>query len=102
MPHALISVAITAIALAGCSSGNLRSSKDSDPPEAPPIARPEYDVYAPYGQGNAVWQPPVVDRGGTTVRPNEPWVTIDRPGYEGAPWVTGTTGNNQSKPAGTF
>lgn len=94
--------AIILCTLVGCSSGNLKSSKNYDPPAAPPITRAEYDAYTPCGQVNALWQPPVADRAVTIVRPDEPSVSIDRPDYEGAPWATGTMGNNQSKPAGTF
>src|ERR1700739_2966635 len=86
--------------LAACSSGNVKSAKDYDPPEAPPVVHPTYDPYAAYGQANAIWAPPVFDRAGTAVKPHEPSTSLDRPDYEHAPWATGAAGSSQGAPAG--
>lgn len=88
--------------LAACSSGNLKSTKDNDPPAPPPVHHPTYDPYAAYGQANAIWQPPVFDRAGSIVKPHEPSTSLDRPDYEHAPWATGAAGGAQPAPPGTW
>ncbi len=88
--------------LAACSSGNVQSANDFEAPPAPPVIHPDYDPYAPYGQANATWRPPVFDRRGTIVKPAEPSTQADRPDYEHAPWATGAGGGNVLAPPGTF
>jgi hypothetical protein len=41
------------------------------------------------GDADAIWQPPVADREGTIVKPEEPATDFDRPDYEAVPWATG-------------
>lgn len=90
------------LVLAACSSGNVRSAGADDAPSAPAVQHPDYDPYAAYGEANAVWRPPVVDRNGTIVKPREPAAGLDRPDYENAPWATGSSGGATAVPAGTF
>ena len=99
----LLSFAILslALALAACHSGNLESANDNAPP-APPVQHPNYDPYSAYGQSNATWRPPVADRNGTIVKPNEPSTEAERPDYEHAPWATGAAGGTVFAPPGTF
>jgi hypothetical protein len=96
-----IIIAIAAV-LAGCNPpGNVTSSNTYNPPD-PPVLHPRYDPYAPYGQADAVWVPPVYDRNGTIVAPSEPASQRDRPDYEHARWATGAAGGSQYAPPGTF
>lgn len=88
--------------LSACHSGNLKSAAEYDPPSAPPVIHPEFDPYAPYGQANATWRPPVADRNGTIVKPSEPSSEVGRPDYEHAPWASGAMGSNFLAPPGTF
>jgi hypothetical protein len=95
---------ITSVAvLSACNRpGNVTSVNAYQPPPAPPVLHPLYDPHAPYGQANAIWQPPVYDRNGTIVAPTEPATQALRPDYEHAPWATGAAGGSQYAPPGTF
>lgn len=79
--------------LAGCASGNLKTAADYHAPPARPVADPSFNPYAPYGSTHATWEPPVLDRWQTIVKPNDPSVTLTRPDYEAAPWATGAKGS---------
>ncbi len=92
----------TMISLAACSSGNIKSARDYNAPAAPPVRHPYYSPYAPYGETNATWTPPVWNRNGTIVRPVDPGVELGRPPYENAPWATGASGGSVLAPPGTF
>ena len=65
-------ITLLAIGLAGCSSGNLHSSKDANPPPPPPVLHPLYNPNAAYGEAKATWRPPVFDRDGTIQKPPSP------------------------------
>ena len=95
-------IALSAIALTACSSGNIKSAKDYNAPAAPTVKHPLYDPYAPYGQANATWTPPVFNRNGTVVKPADPSADRGRPLYETAPWATGASGGDRFAPPGTF
>lgn len=96
-------VPLLAFCLAACGSGgNLQSAKDYDVPPPPPVAHPVYNPYAAYGEANATWRPPVIDRDGTIQKPVEPSSQWDRPSYENAPWATGAGRSVFAGPAGTF
>lgn len=96
-------VLMTLIAsLVACSSGNIKSTKDYTAPAAPPVRNPTYNPSSPYGEANAVWQPPVFNRDGTIVRLIEPSSQSGRPSYETAPWATGADGGSRFAPPGTF
>ena len=101
-PTLLVAIAAALLALAGCSSGNLKSAKDYDVPPPPPIRHSTYNPYAKYGEANAAWRPPVVDRDGTVQKPAEPSSQWDRPDYEGAGWASGAAHSVFSGPPGTF
>ncbi len=101
-PSLLAAIAATLLALAGCSSGNLKSAKDYDAPPPSPIRHPAYNPYAKYGEANATWRPPVVDRDGTIQKPAEPSSQWDRPAYEGSGWASGEARSVFSGPPGTF
>lgn len=90
------------IVLAACSSGNIKSARDYHAPAAPPVRQPYYNPYAPYGDANATWTPPVWNRDGTIVKPADPSVEFGRPSYESAPWATGASGGSVFAPPGTF
>jgi hypothetical protein len=91
------------LGLAGCSTPpNVKSAKDYDAPAAPSVKHPLYDPYAAYGQANATWRPPVINRAGTIVRPSDPSVEQGRPDYEHAQWATGAAGGSTLAPPGTF
>ncbi len=90
------------VSLAACSSGNIKSARDYNVPAAPPVRHRYYSPYAPYGEANATWTPPVWDRNGTIVRPVDPGVELGRPSYETAPWATGAPGGSAVAPPGTF
>lgn len=90
------------LSLAACSTGNVRTPDSYDAPRPPEVAHPFYDPYASYGEANAIWRPPVIDRRGTIVKPNEPSTQGTRPDYESAPWATGASGGSRSAPPGTF
>ena len=81
---------------------NVKSASDYDPPAAPPLLHPYYDPYARYGQANATWAPPVVNRDGTVVKPSDPSAEAGRPDYEHAQWATGAAGGSIAAPPGTF
>ena len=86
-----------ALAVSGCSHGNLTSA--SGRPLKPPAVRQAlYDPYAPYGSVPARWKPAVATRAGNIVKPPDPVDQADRPDYEGASWSVGS----QSGRAGTF
>jgi len=97
-----LAILLLALGLAACHTGNLESANDYSPPPAPPVQHPNYDPYSAYGQSNATWRPPVADRNGTIVKPNEPSTEGDRPDYEHAPWATGAAGGTVFAPPGTF
>jgi hypothetical protein len=98
----LAPLAFLMIGLTGCDSGNVKTAADYDPPPPPPIHHPNYDPAAPYAQANATWQPPVVNRDGSIVKPGEPATEWDRPNYEGAPWASGAKPSPYGGPPGTF
>ena len=98
---ALLAIPV-ALSLIGCSGGNLRSASDYNAPPAPPVKHPSYNPYAAYGEANATWRPPVFDRNGTVVKPDDPAVDYRRPEYENAPWATGAEGGSALAPPGTF
>ena len=94
---------LTILGLAGCHEApNIKSAGDYDPPLAPPLLRPYYNPYAPYGQANATWTPAVINRNGTVVKPADPSVNAGRPDYERALWATGAAGGSNAAPPGTF
>ncbi|RFD18892.1 hypothetical protein DY926_14135 [Komagataeibacter melaceti] len=93
----LVMVAGLALAVSGCSHGNLTSAS-SRPLRPPAVKQALYDPYAPYGSVPARWKPPVASRDGTIVKPTDPADQADRPDYEGASWSVGS----QSRRAGTF
>jgi hypothetical protein len=91
------------LGLAACSTPpNVKSANDYDAPAAPAVKYPLYDPYAAYGQANATWRPPVINRAGTIVRPSDPSVEQGRPAYEHAQWATGAAGGSTLAPPGTF
>ena len=91
------------LGLAACATPpNLKSASGYDAPKAPPVRHPLYDPYAAYGQSNATWRPPVIDRNGTIVKPYDPSVEQGRPDYEHAEWATGADGGSTRAPPGTF
>jgi hypothetical protein len=91
------------LGLAACATPpNVKSASDYDAPAAPPVKHPFYDPYAAYGQANATWLPPVVNRDGTIVKPYDPSVAEGRPDYEHAGWATGAAGGSVQAPPGTF
>lgn len=90
------------LGLAACDTGNIKTAADYDPPPPPPVGHPAYDPYAAYGDANAIWQPPVVDRDGGIVKPREPATEWNRPDYEGAPWSGAAKASPFGGPAGTF
>ena len=98
----LTALAASLTALAACSSGNLKSAKDYNVPSPPPILHPYYNPYARYGEANAIWRPPVIDRDGTIQKPAEASSQWDRPDYEGSGWATGAARSVFSGPPGTF
>lgn len=105
MPHArnLLLAALALIPLAACSSGNVRTVGSYSAPAAPPVRNPSYDPYASPGTVNATWAPPVLNRNGTIVKPNDPrGAMAGRPDYEHAPWATGAAGGAAYAPPGTF
>ena len=94
---------LISLTLAGCATApNVRSASDYNAPAAPPVKHPYYDPYAPYGQANATWRPPVANRDGTIVKPAEPETAYGRPDYEHAEWATGAAGGSVLAPPGTF
>ena len=96
-------VGLSLLGLTACATPpNLKSASDYHAPAAPPVKYPLYDPYAPYGQANAMWRPPVYNRGGTIVRPVDPSVAQGRPDYEHAEWATGAAGGSTQAPPGTF
>src|ERR1700738_2358733 len=86
-PLSFAAISALVLSLAACDHGNVKSAADYDPPPPPPITHPAYNPYAAYGEANAIWQPPVVDRSGGIVKPEEPATEWSRPNYEGAPWA---------------
>jgi uncharacterized lipoprotein len=91
------------LGLAACSTPpNVKSASDYDARAAPPVKHPQYDPYAAYGQANATWRPPVINRAGTIVKPSNPSVEQGRPDYEHAGWATGAAGGHTFAPPGTF
>jgi hypothetical protein len=98
----LATVGILILGLAGCDHGNVKTAADYDPPPPPPIQHPNYEPYTAYGTANATWQPPVVNREGSIVKPVEPASEWDRPRYEAAPWASGAQPSPYGGPPGTF
>jgi hypothetical protein len=103
-PALPVVIILTAVALPACSTSppNVKSANDYNPPAAPLVQHPLYDPYAAYGQANATWRPPVINRNGTIVKPYDPAVDAQRPDYEHAPWATGAAGGSVEAPPGTF
>ncbi len=95
--------ALLLIGLAACSTPpNIKTADNYDAPKAPPVKHPYYDPYAAYGEANATWRPPVINRHVTIVRPVDPTVNQGRPDYEHARWATGAAGGSALAPPGTF
>ena len=90
------------LVLTACSGGNLKTVSGYSAASAPPVRYPAYNPYSTYGTTNATWVPPVVNRHGTVVRPNDPGVLSGRPDYEHAEWATGAAGGDRLAPPGTF
>jgi hypothetical protein len=90
------------LALSACDHGNVKPVSSYSPPPAPQVRNPTFNPYAPYGDANATWEPPVYDRDGTIVKPTEPSSQSARPPYEDAPWAFGAGGGSQNAPPGTF
>jgi hypothetical protein len=91
------------LGLAACATPpNVKSASDYDAPRAPPVKHPLYDPYPAYGQANATWRPPVINRAGTIVKPLDPAVELGRPDYEHSDWATGAAGASALAPPGTF
>ena len=101
-PSRLLALGAAVLGVAACDNGNVKTQADYNPPPPPPIQHPNYNPYAAYGDAHATWQPPVVDRAGTIVKPEEPATEWDRPNYEGAPWATGAKPSPYGGPPGTF
>src|ERR1700761_7446872 len=96
-------VGLLLVGLTACATPpNVKSPSDYHAPPAPPVKHPLYDPFAAYGQANATWQPPVIDRSGTIVKPLDPSVEEGRPDYEHAEWATGAAGGSTQAPPGTF
>ena len=87
------------IVLAGCDNGNLKTAQSYGLPSAPAVRSPLFDPFATPGQVPATWLPPVYDREGTIVRPQDPSAEWDFEDYQHAPWLTG---RSRSAPSGTF
>lgn len=102
MRHLFLQLFCLSIPLAACSSGNVHAQADYDAPPAPTVRYPFYDPYAAFGEANATWRPPVIDRNGTVVKPIEPSTQATRPNYESGPWATGAAGGSRNAPPGTF
>ena len=105
MPYArnLLLAALASIPLAACSSGNIRTAGSYSAPAAPQVQNPNYDPYAAPGTVNATWAPPVLNRNGTIVKPNDPrGAMAGRPDYEHSSWATGAAGGATYAPPGTF
>jgi hypothetical protein len=101
-PVSFITLSALLVSLVACDSGNIKSAADYHPPPPPAIQHPDYDPYAAYGEARASWLPPVVDRTGGIVKPEEPATDWNRPNYEGAPWATGAKPSPYGGPPGTF
>jgi hypothetical protein len=103
MHPALPIAGLLLLTLAACSTPpNVKSASDYNAPSARAVKHPLYDPYAAYGQANATWRPPVVNRAGTIVKPSDPSVDEGRPDYEHAQWATGAAGSSTLAPPGTF
>ena len=99
----ILALALLSSGLAACSGGpNVKSAKDYSAPPAPSVRSPLYNPYAAYGEANAIWTPPVLNRDGLIMKPAEPASQSDRPDYESAPWASGAAGGNRNAPPGTF
>ena len=97
-----LALSAAVLGLTACSGGNLKTASDYSAPSAPPVRYPTYNPYSTYGTANATWVPPVVNRHGTIVRPNDPGALSGRPDYEHAEWATGAAGGDRLAPPGTF
>ena len=103
MRHLLpFAILVTANLCACATPPNVRSASSYHAPAAPPLQHPLYNPYAAYGEANATWRPPVVDRNGTVVKPYDPAVDNGRPDYEHSEWATGAAGGSVQAPPGTF
>jgi len=100
-PSFLLPIALLA-SLAACSAGNVSSTASRHGPKPPPLRNGRYDPNAAYGSARATWSPPVYNRNGTIVRPDDPRTDADRPDYEHAQWASGAQGGSQNAPPGTF
>jgi len=101
-PSSFAALALVALALTACGSGNVKSARDYSAPAAPTVKQPFYNPAASYGSANATWVAPIYNRAGTIVRPTDPGTDTGRPDYEHAEWATGTAGGSRNAPAGTF
>ncbi len=101
-PLYFLLIVACAVILTSCAQPNVRAADSYNAPAPPPIRNFYYDPSAAYGSANATWRPPVYDRQGTIVKPDEPSTGASRPDYEHAPWATGAAGGNQLAPPGTF
>lgn len=95
-------LALLALDLAACSSGNVKSGRDYSASAAPTVRQPLYDPAMSYSTAHAAWAAPIYNRAGTIVRPADPGADLGRPDYEHAPWATGAAGGSRNAPPGTF
>jgi len=101
-PSSFAALALVALALTACDSGNVKSAHDYSAPAAPTVKQPFYDPAASYGSANATWGAPIYNRAGTIVRPTDPGTDAGRPDYEHAEWASGAAGGSRNAPRGTF
>lgn len=96
-------ILITLTALTGCASGgNVNTAGNYSSPPAPHVFHPDFNPWMPYASAHATWDPPVANRMGTIVKPDDPAVSLTRPDYEAAPWAIGAQPSPYGGPAGTF
>ena len=100
--RAVVLHVLSALALAGCTGGNVKTAENDQAPKAPALLHPYYDPYVAYGSARATWTPPVANRDGTIVRPADPGVSLGRADYEHSQWATGAAGGAENAPPGTF
>lgn len=86
--------------VSGC-AGNVSASR-SHGPKPPPLRHATYEPGAAYGSAGVSWSSPVSNRNGTVQRVEDPRVSAGREDYEHAPWASGASGDDESRPAGTF
>lgn len=82
-------------------AGNVSRSRTHGP-KPPPLRHATYEPGAAYGSAGVSWSSPVFNRNGTVQRVEDPRVSSGREDYEHAPWASGASGDDESRPAGTF